>query len=518
MMEKKVIPSNKLNILFLFLIIILTVSIVPKTFQNDTFFNISIGKYIIENGIDMKDHFCWITDLDYTYSHWAFDVIIYLIYSKFSFLGIYLFTILFAILINVTLFIILNKLYNSPSISFCLTLCTAFLNKTFYTSRSQIISFLCFIIEIYCIEKYIETDSKKYAFSIFIIGIIVANFHAASWPLVLVLFLPYIVASFFNFNTKKNLKTKLDNNFKSESNSKIFTRQNYNTKHLLILMIFITITGFITPLHDVPFSYTFKSMFGHSNFGILKSIYYVNEMQPIIPANSIPFLIFTVILIEFLLVLPTKLKLEHSFLILGLFVMTITSTRYLALLLFLGSYVIADLITQSFNLYAKNSLKTTTHLLSLKPLVILILVTFCIYTFSEILNKNNTEYVNPELFPTKATNYILENIDYKNMRIFNNYNFGSYLIFNNIPVFIDSRLDVYCSEFNNTDIFYDFINVITFNEYYEKVFSKYNFTHKKKKNDERIINYLEQDTNYNKIYEDSYFTLFERNLTQKNNN
>ena len=40
--------------------------------------------------------------------------------------------------------------------------------------------------------------------------------------------------------------------------------------------------------------------------------------------------------------------------------------------------------------------------------------------------------------------------DIKNMRIFNEYNFGSQLLFRGIPVFIDSRCDLYSPEFNGT--------------------------------------------------------------------
>lgn len=543
-MSEKNLTNNKINLFFIFIIILLTISIVPKTFQNDTFFNISIGKYILEHGIDMKDHFSWITGLDYTYSHWAFDIIIYLIYSKLNFLGIYIFTVIFAILINVLLFCFLNKLYKNPFVSLFSTIVTAFLNMGFYAARSQIVSFLCFIIEIYCIEKYIDTDNKKYAFTILLIGIIIANFHAATWPLVLVLFLPYIVASFFNFLSEKNIYTKLKKhsekklkkNYKEASkykkieddiktyekiieksknveNYKIIKKQNYNTKHLFILMILTILTGFITPIHNVPFTYIINSMFGYSNFGMQKSIYYVNEMKPIIPAVNIQFLIFTIILIEFLFLLPTKLKLEHGFLILGLFIMTIASARYIALLIFIGSFILSDLITQSFNLYVVTNLEPAKRFFTLTPIILLISITCSIYTFSKVLDKRNIKYVDPKLYPTNAVTYILENIDYKNMRIFNNYSFGSYLMLNNIPVFIDSRLDVYCSEFNNTDIFYDFISILTFSNYYETIFSKYDFTHILIKNDEYITKYLEQDTNYNKIYEDTYFTLFERNLT-----
>jgi len=82
---------------------------------------------------------------------------------------------------------------------------------------------------------------------------------------------------------------------------------------------------------------------------------------------------------------------------------------------------------------------------------------------------------------------------------------------NEIPVFIDSRLDVYCSEFNHTDIFKDFISIKSDTQYYEDIFTKYDFTHILLKNDELILKYLKRDAKYNVIYEDEYFTLFERN-------
>ena len=66
--------SEKLNnhkelvfeIMVIILIILFAVSISPKTLQNDTFYTIPIGKLIMENGIDMQDHFSWHDGLPYT--------------------------------------------------------------------------------------------------------------------------------------------------------------------------------------------------------------------------------------------------------------------------------------------------------------------------------------------------------------------------------------------------------------------------------------------------------------------
>jgi hypothetical protein len=83
---------------------------------------------------------------------------------------------------------------------------------------------------------------------------------------------------------------------------------------------------------------------------------------------------------------------------------------------------------------------------------------------------------------------------------------------NDIPVFIDSRLDVYCSEFNDTDVFHDYIYATQGMEYYEDIFSKYDFTHVLLYKNELLNKYIPKDSNYKLLYEDDYFSLYERDV------
>ena len=85
--EKKKI-NIKFNVLAIIAIIILCFAISPKTLQNDTFYTIKIGELILNNGIDMCDHFSWHENLPYTYPHWAYDTGIYLIYNLGELTGI----------------------------------------------------------------------------------------------------------------------------------------------------------------------------------------------------------------------------------------------------------------------------------------------------------------------------------------------------------------------------------------------------------------------------------------------
>ena len=102
-MENKI--ELKFNIMAIILITIFAICITPVTFQNDTFYTIKIGEYIMENGITMQDPFSWHEDIPYTYPHWGYDVATYLVYkvrrlfryiccysnSRFNFRHIYIF-------------------------------------------------------------------------------------------------------------------------------------------------------------------------------------------------------------------------------------------------------------------------------------------------------------------------------------------------------------------------------------------------------------------------------------------
>lgn len=79
-------------ILAVILIILFTFSVVPKTFQNDTFYIIELGKSISQNGVDWQDHYSIHENLQYRYPHWLFDLIVSKVDLAFGYTGIYVFT------------------------------------------------------------------------------------------------------------------------------------------------------------------------------------------------------------------------------------------------------------------------------------------------------------------------------------------------------------------------------------------------------------------------------------------
>ena len=124
----------------------------------------------------------------------------------------------------------------------------------------------------------------------------------------------------------------------------------------------------------------------------------------------------------------------------------------------------------------------------------------------------DTEIVSNETYPIEAVKYIKENIDIDNMKLFNEYNFGSYLLFQDIPVFIDSRADVYDPKFNGweDDIFRDFINITAVCNNYEEKLEHYGITHVLIYENSTLDKVLRLDENYNELYKDDEFVLYER--------
>ena len=119
------------QIIAVILISIFCFSIAPKTFQNDTFYSVSIGKLIMENGIDMKDHFSWHENLPYTYPHWLFDVLTYLIYNIGNWEAIYIGVCILSIILGLTVFFVNQKLAKSKVISLLITIGVMYLLKDY---------------------------------------------------------------------------------------------------------------------------------------------------------------------------------------------------------------------------------------------------------------------------------------------------------------------------------------------------------------------------------------------------
>ena len=156
---------KRIDVIAIVSIIIFAFSITPITFQNDTYYTIAIGKHILENGIDMQDPFSWHENMPYTYPHWAYDVIIYLIYNAFGMMGIFISTIVLACVLGVLMYFTNCKISKNKLVSFLITIGAMYLMKDYIAARAQLVTFILLELTILLIEKFLETSWNSINFN-----------------------------------------------------------------------------------------------------------------------------------------------------------------------------------------------------------------------------------------------------------------------------------------------------------------------------------------------------------------
>ena len=543
---------NIFNIMAIFAIIIFCFAISPITLQNDTFYTIKIGEYILQNGIDMQDPFSWHEGLAYTYPHWGYDVAIYLIYSLFGMTGIYISTCLLASILGLSMYAINCKLAKNHVISFFITLGSIYMLGDYIAARAQLVTFILFIFTIYFIEKFLETKKKRYAAGLIIIPIIIANIHAAVWPFYFVLFLPYIgeyvialitdiimerkyqifmlKRKIIKHNKKGNaeevlkLEEKLENlKYKIEkakekraeekkNSYKLKINRNDNVKWLIIIMLVCVFTGLLTPIGDTPYTYLIKTMEGNTTQNI-------NEHLPMTLIENEQVMCLLILYIALLTFTKIKIQLKDLFMIGGLAFLMFYSRRQSTMFILIGSITINKMTYEALKIYTKNFAQNLTKRMTTKVGVFVTIAIILTISLNFANEKKNDEFINTKDYPVAAADYILENLDVNNIKIYNDYNYGSYLIYRDIPVFIDSRADLYAPEFNTPtgnpddgkDIFMDFINVSSIATYYDTMFDNYEMTHILTTKNSKLAMLIDKrdDTKYNKIYNDDDFVLYE---------
>ena len=551
------------NILAIFCIAIFCIALTPKTFQNDTFYTVKVGQCIRQFGIDGQDHFSFI-DLPYTYPHWLYDVVISLIYDFCGgWTGIYVSTMTLSAILGIVLYFTMRKITKNSLISFIMVLGQMYLMQDYVAARAQLVTFILFVLAVLFIEKFLETGKKRYAFLLILIPILIANVHSAVWPFYFVLFLPYIgeyiikiiidahiVHNVYKWITDIRIKrtNKILKKVPKESATKYQTKVAQLTKHQeennskfetilakraekrkrpyklqvqeidrvkwLILIMFVCIfTGLLTPIGDMPYTYTLKIMEGNTTSNI-------SEHLPLTLIENKPILLCLTITIALLIFTDTKIRLRDLFFLGGLTFLALMSRRQVSMLVLFGGLVLARIITELLEKYDKNGTKEVMNFMTStigEVLTILFILSISYFVFVPNINQ---PYVDIGSYPVEAAKWIKENLDYKNIRMFNEYNYGSYLLFEDIPVFIDSRCDLYTPEFNGEkgedgkyhgqDIFTDFMNISSIATYYDTKFDEYNITHVMTKTNTKLNMLLSRDDKYTQIYKDDDFIIYER--------
>ena len=475
------------------LVIFFSISGVSKMFENDTYFAIAVGNKILDEGFYTEEDFSFVEGLKYQNVRWVFDIIMANIYNTFNYLGIYIFVMLGTAIIGISIFYILIKQKVPVIISLLITITTIHCAHDVFAPRAQILSFLIFIWEYYFIEQLLQKKSKKYIIGLFLLSILLANTHASVYPLYFVIFLPFIA---------EEIMSKLS---LPKTDSKVIIENKESLKILFITFFVSLFGGLITPIGIAPYINMFKTV------GEVSSDF-IFEMLPVAPGLRPESTYFLIILAGVVGFSKAKVRLSDALILFGFALLSFSNIRSVYFLLFLGSFAIGNILKSFYYEYGLDKIQLENNKLYKGFLILggLIIITVSI---NNLLSNISMEYENPELCPTGVVNYVWQNFEKEEidkMRIYNGFNFGSYMEFRGLPVFMDSRAEIYLIKFNDTTIIPDFLDVTLGYVHYNEIFQKYNINYALIENNSNFAHYIYEDRYWNLLYQYKYFSFYEK--------
>ncbi len=467
-----------LNLLFVVGLILLNVLLCTKSIQeNDYFWHIKAGEYIVNNKVvPMSDVFSWygISHNLQWYAHeWLSEVIYYLIYVVFGNVGNIVAVSLITTFLLVFLFIKnKNNLYkNIPLATVWFTISILLLSGN-ATPRPHLFSYMALLSTLYILDKYRKEDTKLVWF-LPIISLIWVNVHGGSATLAYLLIVVAIVTSIFDFQIFRIKSSKLP------------------LAKIKVLSINFVLSILIQVINPNGFKMILYPYVNMADKPLLSAI--AEWHSPDIK-TVLGLLIFAIlgIVILTLFVIKTDIEFYDLAIMLAFTYLTLQSVRFSIL------FIMA--VTPIFLKYIPEWRCKYNNLLIIPFTVIVILITSLLPL--SIHNAMATPIDNTN-YPSDEAIQVLK--DEKPQRLFNSYDWGGYLIYKEIPVFIDGRADIF-----SKNIFWDYMDIAKINSNIKDEMNKFNFDVVMCKTESSLVTYLREWKDYKVIYSDEKTTIFKK--------
>ena len=405
---------------------------------NDFWWHVKAGEYICKNHVvPTEDIFSWVrfeTEIPWVAHEWMSEVILYLLYHFGGIAGIFWTSFGAAVLM---LFLLWKQarpyMLGNIAISlayFCFFSITA---VGYFYGRPHIFSFFLLFFELKVLYSFYEKDGGKSIWFVPLIAVLWSNLHGGSSNLtylicIMFLFAGLVPISFGRLESKRLSK-----------------------KSLITLgaVTLCTMGGiFVNPIGVQVF------LFPYINIGDKLSMIYVSEWHApdVKDVSQLLLYFFPIILISMgLLIGKQKIRTIDLLLMLFYVYLFMRSVRFI-----LPWFIVADFYAfRYFPEWKVAKIKTKSEKIAAAAFLC-ILGIFCLVG----LVKTAKTLQGGSFVKQVMTQEAIEAIQKDNpQRLYNDYNFGEALIHAEIPVFFDSRADMYAK----TDIFADGLSLCTLN-------------------------------------------------------
>lgn len=448
--------------------------------DNDTWFLIHSGDYVLSSGIPYTEPFTMHQNFDFVMQQWLSASIFALVYHSFGALGLACFVTLLAgvfLFLFYRLCMLLSK--RNFYLSFLLTFVVGLLlSLGFFVARPQIFSFIIYVLLFYCLESYIQKKKRRYLLFLPLLSLLEINLHGSLWWMLVCFMIPYLIDSFsFSFFG--------------------FHGEGYPKKPLFLAFLSMIFVAFLNPYGLSMLTYLFVA------YGC-PYMQMIVEMKPPTIKSFFGITVYASILVVLFLYLRDKnkpLKVRYFLLLLGTIYLALTAKRGFPFFLIAAIFPLAS--------YFEKKGRRMNIPFSLRGTVFSCVVLTFLFGSCFFLVSQGIQVVHPL---DGAVEYLDTHADEETMTLYTGFDDGSYLEFRGYHPYIDPRAEVFLPGINHQkDVLgeyyhlqYETADPIAIEEFLKE----YSFTHLLIQKKDILWDYLAESDSYQLVYQDKKYKIY----------
>lgn len=419
-MEKtKKTERIELNI-FMILAMLVPVFFIRPQLDNDIWFMLSHGKYIMNEGFPVNEILTVHGEYDFNIQKWATCVMFYLLWKTFGYVGVIVSMYVLCVAIEFVMYKTLKLISNNTLVSvFTTSVAMTVLNMVYARTRPQLFSYLFILLEVYVLEKYVKTGKKRILFWIPVISLFYMQFHSTQWVMLFIIMACY-VCDYKKINLPRMPHSGADK------------------KPIIIAGIVSFGVGFINPYGYEYLVYIYKALTDGSHLANIE------ECQMTTITSSIIFLPLLFLLIARLWQ-GKHLPLRFFYLSVGTLFMGLAALRNESYTI-IGLAITVAYVWRYYNIWDEKKAKRRN--LFLIPVII-----GCFAVIFMGLEKSVYEqsiYSDEDII--SIVNVMAENVEpSKDIAVYTDFNTGGYVEWKGYTGYIDARSEVFCESINGCE-------------------------------------------------------------------
>ncbi len=285
--------------------------------DNDIWFILNGGRYVVEHGIPHTEPFTMHEGMHFVLEQWLTGVLFWEVYESSGPVG--LLHLVFAvgcILLCAYYLLCMRVSGGNRQASILMTMMAGVMTYPFFlVSRPQILSTLLFVVEVFLLESYVRTRQRKWLLPLPLLSVLLVNLHAALWPMLLILLLPFLAAGAAE---------------RWELLTSALAHSRFPLRPLLLAAAGIFLAGFLNPYGWEAMSFVFYSYDPEIHGRI-------NELHPVTIYGIFGKCFFLWLLLLIVIISRKTIPLQYVFLTAGTALMSLFALRSLFLFFFLGT-------------------------------------------------------------------------------------------------------------------------------------------------------------------------------------